>query len=65
MQQVYALLWPLKTWLAEQQDKLDSMRPAAVMTTALSDQIAENEVSHTFMCLSVDVLLILLVLICA
>lgn len=47
VQEVYKLLLPLKSWLNGQQDKLDSMKPAAVLNTPLSDQISENEVRVT------------------
>lgn len=45
VQDVYKSLLPLKSWLTGQQDKMDAMRPAAVVSTPLSDQITENEVS--------------------
>lgn len=44
VQEVYKLLVPLKSWLTGQQEKVKAMRPAAVMSTPLSDQITENEV---------------------
>ena len=44
MQEVYKLLLPLKSWLAEQEEKMNSMKPAAVLSAPLSDQINENEV---------------------
>ena len=50
VQEVYKLLLPLKSWLAELEEKMASMRPAAVLSTPLSDQITENDVRMT--CLS-------------
>ena len=44
VQEVYGVLIPLKSWLTEQQHKLDTMRPAAVLTTPLTDQITETDV---------------------
>ena len=44
VQEVYGVLIPLKSWLTEQQHKLDTMRPAAVLTTPLTDQIIETDV---------------------
>ena len=53
MQEVYKLLLPLKSWLSEQEDKMNSMKPAAVLSPPLAAQITENEVSdsvHLFVC---------------
>ena len=44
VQEVYKLLLPLKSWLAEQEEKMNSMRPAAVLSAPLSDQITKNDV---------------------
>ncbi|XP_065889965.1 microtubule-actin cross-linking factor 1-like isoform X3 [Dysidea avara] len=43
VQEVYGVLISLKSWLTEQQHKLDTMRPAAVLTTPLTDQITETD----------------------
>ena len=45
MQEVYKLLLPLKSWLTEQEDKMNSMKPAAILSPPLAVQITENEVS--------------------
>jgi len=44
VQEVYGVLMPLNLWLSEQQHKLDAMRPAAVLTAPLIDQITETDV---------------------
>jgi len=44
VQEVYEVLMPLNSWLTEQKHKLDTMRPAAVLTAPLTDQITETDV---------------------
>ena len=44
VREVCGVLIPLKSWLTEQQHKLDTMRPAAVLTAPLTDQITETDV---------------------
>ena len=44
IKEVYEVLMPLKPWLAEQQHILDTMRPAAVLTAPLTNQITETNV---------------------
>jgi len=44
VQEVYGVLMPLNLWLTEQQHKLDAMRPAAVLTAPLINQITETDV---------------------
>ena len=44
VQEVYGVLMPLNSWLTEQQHKVDTMRPAAVLTAPLTDQITETDV---------------------
>ena len=44
IQKVSELLLLLESWMNEQQGVLDSMKPAAILSAPLSDQITENEV---------------------
>ena len=55
VQEVYKLLLPLKSWLTEQEEKMNSMRPAAVLSAPLSDQINENEVRTLYIATTVCV----------
>ena len=44
IQKVSELLLLLKSWINEQQGVLGSMKPAAILSAPLSDQITESEV---------------------
>ena len=44
VKETYEVLMSFKSWLIKQQQKLDTMRPAAVLTAPLTDQITETDV---------------------
>lgn len=52
MQEISKLLQHLKSWLTEQQRKLESLKPAAVSAVLVSDQITENEVRTTILAIT-------------
>lgn len=50
IQEISKQLRLLKSWMNEQQKSLNSLKPAAVLSTTLSDQITDSEVRHTLIC---------------